>query len=130
MAKPQCPVPGQIYTLAIIEMALELRDSPSLCVLIDGREWPIQNSHLTVEQLLSVPGLGATRWRYSRTTHEWIPCFHAVEPDKVLACIDVARGYDTLFKRRDYWLTPKGFERPPNDGWHWTPAHQPAERRA
>jgi hypothetical protein len=107
------PIKGWAYTLREILEELDLDDSPSLLVALNGRCGPVQDSHLTDKQLLSVPGIAETRWEYIRTTHEWIPCFTYVgEVDVIKACIQWEPYLK--FDKTDsgaWWITPVGFPR-------------------
>lgn len=102
------PIRGRVYTLREIVRDLELLDAPSLG-FADG---VIQDAHCTCEQLLAVPGLADTEWKYICTTHEWIPVFKAVNNDEVRKCVDVV-FYGDVLMRQDYaWITPIGLSRP------------------
>lgn len=106
------PISGVVYTLRDL-LQLNLRDSPSLQIHWQGKVGDIQDAHVTEEQLLSVPGLAETQWRFIRTTHEWIPIFHAVEVEDVLKCVDIEPYIDKyeLLRNPGWWITPKGFPR-------------------
>ncbi len=118
------PYPGNIYTLAQI-MEQDLPDAPSLGFRmapnpsapaeIESVLAVIQDSHLTVEQLLYVPGLADTEWRYIRTTNEQVPVFnYAGELEKLLACVDIEPEIGNFGQEECYgwWVTPKGYPRP------------------
>ena len=109
------PKSGAIYTLAQIENALELDDTPSLYFpRIDGKRGSLQTSHLTREELLSVPGMAESEWQYMHTTEEWIPCFTYVGSTDPKTVVDAEPVIDTYFperEARDVWITPKGFPR-------------------
>jgi hypothetical protein len=108
------PKPQQTYTLREIWEELALLDSPSLQTpvrLPDGGidRSPIQDAHLRVEELLSVPGMAESRWTYQYTTKEWIPVFHFVgEPEDAAKLVDIEPFIDAP---GEHWLTPKGFPR-------------------
>ena len=70
----QDTVRGATYNLRTIYQ-LDLQDSPCLMVMVEGRLYPVQDSHVTIDELLSVPGLADTEWAYRYTTEEWIPVF-------------------------------------------------------
>lgn len=99
------PVRDQIYTLEEILNSLKLPDSPSL--LIDEQNNCIQSSHVTEEELLGVPGISDTRWRYERTTHEWIPLFRYVDDMCITHFCEIQATHDGNGK----WVTPKGYPR-------------------
>ena len=111
--KTNTPVKGSTYNLVEV-FDLSLLDSPSLSFLYNGHQCVIQDSHVTVEEVLSVPGLAATEWRYVRTTSEWIPVFEAINDDAVIACLDIEPEIDPYAEpdaRERFWVTPKGFPR-------------------
>ncbi len=102
------PIRNNVYTLEQITK-LYLRDSPALLVEHNSA---VQESHLTEQQLLSVPGIKDSKWKYIRETHEWIPIFNY--------CSD--EPWQTYFDSEPYvggfgsqanalWVTPKGFPR-------------------
>lgn len=99
------PVRNQNYTLHEILNSLRLPDSPFL--LIDEQNNCIQSSHITQEELLQVPGISGTRWRYVRTTHEWIPLFRYVDDRCISNFCDIQATHDGNGK----WVTPKGYPR-------------------
>ena len=99
------PSRGEIYTLQEIEETLHLKDSPCLLFHHNKTECVIQNSHITSEDLLGIPGFAQTLWRYIHTTEEWIPVFVSTE-SSILEFVDVAIGV-----RGGVWVTPKGFPR-------------------
>lgn len=115
------PRRGQVYTFAQI-CKLELRDSPHL-----GFDHPhhtlkhvkcqcvIQESHITVEQSLSVPGFASTKWEYIRETHEWIPVFKYVDERPITEFVDMEPEVDhpAIVQGRTlgWWVTLKGFPR-------------------
>ena len=99
------PVTQKVYSLRDLIETLELQESPFLMVTIDGYQCLIQSSHITDEDLLAIPGMDETYWKYLRTTNEWIPIFIAVG-DAVMACIDYEKAEDST---DFWWVTPKGF---------------------
>lgn len=108
------PKPGVVYTLAQIHNELSLDDSPSLMIRVGLKSGPVQNAHLTDEQLLSVPGMAGSEWRYLRTTHEWIPCFEYAGSADLKTFFDIEPlkdHYDPVRAARYLWVTPKGFPR-------------------
>lgn len=110
MSKPY-PRRGVVYTLRQILEDLDLDDFPALDFSSEFGRAVIQCSHVTDKQLLSVPGLAGTRWRYKYTTREWIPVFVATDDAAVRDCVDVRNDFDELMQRQDIWVTPKGFPR-------------------
>lgn len=100
------PIPGRVYTLRAL-FQLHLLDSPHLII----NAGVIQTSHLMEDELLSVPGLADTEWRYTRTTHEWIPLFHCVDNAAVLQCVDIRPSLSEFDGPDAKWITPKGFPR-------------------
>ena len=87
---------------------LDLGDSPALNIPGVG---VIQDSHLTVDEMLTVPEFKDTEWKYIRTTDEWIPIFEAVDSEAVLKCVDVTDCIGAFDNPGDKWITPKGFPR-------------------
>lgn len=112
MSKAILPKPGSVYTAKQILLVLELKDSPHLYFSHENRRSVLQNSHLTNEELLSVPGFAETQWTYLRTTDEWIPVFTAVDDDAVRECVDAEPWIDPYDRDPGFWVTPKGFPRP------------------
>lgn len=116
------PVQGRVYTFAEV-CKLDLLDSPSMCMFIDldhpthGEirvDTCIQTSHLTEEEHLQVPGMAESKWRYIRTTSEWIPIFNfaGTNPESLVDIqldTDFDREYDPHKVR--LWCTPKGHKR-------------------
>ena len=99
------PVRGATYNLRTV-YKLDLDDSPCLMVQVEGLWYPVQDSHVTIEEMLSVPGLAETKWSYQFTTHEWVPIFRgpSFKPETFF---DIQR----LEAEDLYWITPKGFPR-------------------
>jgi hypothetical protein len=103
------PRGGEVYTLEQITRELYLRDSPALMVQLNAKMSCVQNSHLTDNELLSVPGFAQTKWRYIRETDEWIPVFHWADAADPCKFLDVEPLNDE--PDRYDWITPKGFRR-------------------
>ena len=99
------PVRGATYNLRTIYQ-LDLQDSPCLMVMVAGRLYPVQDSHVTIDELLSVPGLADTEWAYRYTTEEWIPVFDSCSGQTAFF-FDIQR----MEAEDSYWITPKGFPR-------------------
>ena len=97
------PVRGATYNLRTIYQ-LDLQDSPCLMVMVEGRLYPVQDSHVTIDELLSVPGLADTEWAYRYTTEEWIPVFDSCSGQTAFF-FDIQR----MEAEDSYWITPKGF---------------------
>ena len=114
MKTTQYPRPGHTYTLQQIEKELYLRDSPSLGFHAPIGRSVIQNSHMTVDDLLGVPGWSDTLWEYVRETEEWVPVFRYAGDTAVLA--DLLHLEVDLDPYPDgptptYWAVPKAFPR-------------------
>lgn len=109
MANRVYPRRGQVYTTEEILNTLDLRDSPSLLFIYNGRLSVIQTSHLTDKELLSNPELASLEWTYIRETIEWIPVFHAVDDDAVNRQVDIEQSTHEFDD--SWWVTPKGFHR-------------------
>lgn len=106
---PMYPKSGKTYSLFQIEKELELRDIPSLNFKF-GRYGTIQLSHLTSEQLLSIPLFPETLWVYERETFEWIPIFHYSNENKFPISRFLNLEVD-LENEKIWWATPVGFPR-------------------
>ena len=114
---PRFPQRGEIFTAEEV-FALPLRDCPCLCIAVscdpevEYDDPPIQYSHLTVEQLLSVLGFAESKWRFIKETSEWIPVFEFVgTAEEAALLVDISKEWDDVFKRYSWWVTPKGFPR-------------------
>ncbi len=112
----------QSYSLEEICNVLYLRDGPGLGFTFNGIDGCVQDSHLTVEELLSVPGFKDTQWVYIRETHEWIPVFRYNEkinqPSIDNFCdLEIYEDKYRLNKPNEkfWWCTPKGFPRPQDE---------------
>jgi hypothetical protein len=133
------PIRNTVYTVRQILTEVKLQDMPHFMfwrrspfqMLNDGKDTErlalmtelgfdedvdcvLQHGHVTEEQLLSVPGFAGSRWRYIRTTDEWIPLFRLENHSRD----DVAQWFDLEQYIGDYgqlengWsVTPKGFPR-------------------
>lgn len=112
------PRMGVVYTASQV-FALDLLDSPSFGFWVDGHQAVIQTAHTSIEELLSVPGFAATKWRYLRTTHEWIPVFQAVDNGAVIACMDIEPSIHPFDEPGTFWVTPKGL---PREQYVWSDA--------
>lgn len=108
------PRAGQVYTLRQIEQELYLRDSACLRFTHQDVAGVIQNSHLTSEEMLSVPGFADSQWTYVRETEEWIPVFRYAGSTPITDFIEIEQAIDywTGRKENDWWAVPKGFPRP------------------
>lgn len=106
------PVPGQMYTAMQMYTELKLRDSPYLRVRLPGvREYvPVQTSHLTTMQLLTIPGFAESLWKYQYETKEWIPLF-LLESVEAAKLFDYEKHWDETYETEIFWVTPKGFPR-------------------
>jgi hypothetical protein len=110
------PLRGQKFLLSEV-YNLMLRDSPHFSILLEDadrvtRDACIQNSHLTEEEMLSVPGFKDTQWVYVRETYEWIPIFQYASSNERPITDFVDYGRSTFEYVDDYfWVTPKGFPR-------------------
>lgn len=104
---------NQVYTTAQID-ELDLDDSPALIIVHEGRKGAIQDAHISIS-LGKIPGLADLKWRYSRTTNEWIPIFHLVDgqEEAMLAVLDLVpykNPSEFAYARDDgWWITPKAY---------------------
>jgi hypothetical protein len=115
MNKLRYPVRGQTYTYREIA-SLTLEDSPHLCFRHECQDGVIQTSHVTEEQLMNVPHMADSQWRYIRTTDELIPVFTFVGetdyPDiRKLCNLEQLRDYVTGEPVEGWWATPIGYPR-------------------
>lgn len=111
------PKRNQLYTLEEICNVLYLRDSPALNFIYKDIPGCIQDSHITQEELLSVPGIKDSKWVYVRETFEWIPIFQfaaiTVDQPCISTYVDMEMYKDIyqINKGDSWWATPKGFPR-------------------
>jgi hypothetical protein len=109
------PVRNQTYTYCEI-CKLYLRDSPHLS--FDHQYVPgvIQNSHMTEDEMLSVPLMSESKWIYVRETDEWIPIFrfssYNTTPITDLVDLEKLQTSKSCSDVDFWWATPKGFPRP------------------
>lgn len=97
------PYPNAIFSFLEIN-DLVLGDTPCLLVPVGSQSYPIQDGHVSVEQMLSVPGIKESMWRYIRTTMEGIPIFISMHTEEeCLQWIDISITSD------GYCVSPKGF---------------------
>lgn len=107
---------GVNYTFAQI-LELTLRDGPHLSFKLDvnGKkvEACLQDSHVTDEQLLAVPGFAESVWTYRYETSEWIPIFAYASTNvkPITDLIDYEPWIDPYETRLNFWCTPKGLPR-------------------
>jgi hypothetical protein len=90
---PKYAKPQKVYTFREV-CELTLRDSP--CLLFwdkEGNRANIQDSHMTREEMLSVPGFADSEWRYIRETHEWIPVFTYAGKVDIFTFVEPTREY-------------------------------------
>lgn len=108
------PTPHHVYTLREVYESLLLDGSPWLGFFARGALQSVQTSHMTAEELLSVPGFADTRWAYVRTTSEQVPVFRYVSsPDMqtMFNFVDMTEYKDSATGEWLAWVTPKGFPR-------------------
>lgn len=117
MASKTHPVRNGQYTYSQM-MAMYLDDTPHLMFQVGNVACTVQDSHITQEQLLTVPGFSALLWRYEYTNHEFIPIFKAVDNEAVLQCVDIEPLSDDT---ESLWVTPKGF---PRERYVWVDEHE------
>jgi len=106
------------YTYAEIENHLYLRDSPCLWFSYKGIGCPIQTAHVGFGELLNVPGMAESVWRFKEETDEWIPVFHFVGSEEdILKLVDIVEEIPTYHGQKPgWWVVPKGFPREQYDG--------------
>ena len=105
------PSIGVTYSTRDMLTTLELRDAPGMLVEIDGQLSYIQDSHVTEDQLLSIPGLANQLWEYLYETSEWCPVFKYRGPDPITEFVDYEENRDSFGLEDHWWITPKGFPR-------------------
>lgn len=107
------PKKGYSYTLRQVLQELNLEDTPHLS-FTKGVDQVIQNSHVTYDDLLLVPGFALTLWTYKRTTDESIPIFTWSEEnaEPIEKFVDMVDLIDPFVERKGVlWVTPKGHPR-------------------
>lgn len=107
------PASGKTYKLSQV-FDLSLGDSPCLQIRDVG---VVQDSHLSVEELLSIPGMKDTKWLYIRTTSELIPVFvYALDNFLYTQFFDTEPYKNPVYPEDNLqWVTPKGFPRKQED---------------
>ena len=107
------PASGKTYKLSQV-LDLSLGDSPCLQIRDVG---VVQDSHLNVEELLSIDGIADTNWTYLRTTNELIPVFqYSFDNPSYLEFFDTEPYKNPVYPEDDLqWVTPKGFPRKQED---------------
>ena len=106
------PRSNTTYTLRQIVEELYLRDSPCLGFRLDGKDGVIQDSHVSGEDMLAIPGFADSQWLYVRETEEWIPIFRYVGSQAITDFVDVEDSIDYYtgeVEQNALWVTPKGF---------------------
>lgn len=99
------PKQNQVY-YAVEVFELDLQDSPFL-ILPQGT---VQTTHVSVEDLLDIPGMSELRWRYALTTYEGCPLFYPEStPEELAACFNFGPFNDGYSRENDVCVTPKGF---------------------
>lgn len=101
-----------VYTVEQIDQ-LTLGDLPFLMIELDGDYFPIQHHLDKVGKILK--GL---EFRYIRTTDEWIPIFHCVNPlEDVKKLVEFSVDVDPYIRpgtECDFWLTIKSHPEKPH----------------
>lgn len=103
------PIRSVIYTSEQVLKELKLRDSPFFRLQHRGKLTPIQISHVTTNDLLSIPGFAELEWIYRYETDEWIPVFDAADDEAVAKLLDFEPWEGKEDKH--FWATPKMFPR-------------------
>lgn len=97
---------GNIFTLKDL-LALTLTDTPCLNISHENETYPIQTSHISEEELLSIEGWGKSTWVYKFTTSEWIPIFEAT-PDFNKDLVHIESREVQYLGESDIIVEPKG----------------------
>jgi len=104
------PKQGAIYTAKQILEELDLMDSPFFRFHHNNEIQVIQTSHCGDGALLEVPGFAESRWRYERTTDEWIPLFMLDVDQDITEWVDMEPDNNPYVdNNRVMYVTPKGF---------------------
>lgn len=103
------PIRSLTYTSEQVFRELKLRDSPFLRLYHCDKLTPIQTSHITPDELLSIPGFAELEWIYRYETDEWIPVFDAAD-DKAVAKLLNFEPWEGK-EDKHLWTTPKMFPR-------------------
>lgn len=106
------PKVNEIYTLNQICNVLELDDIPCLEFKF-GRYGNVQMSHVTDKEILSIPLFSETKWKYIKTTFEWIPIFKYSEENKYPISRFLLLEVD-IENPNVWWACPIGF---PKEQW-------------
>jgi hypothetical protein len=109
------PVRNQVYTAADIYNTLYLMDSPCLMVKHGDLTGPVQESHVTIDGLLGVPGFADSLWKFQRTTSESIPVFIYAGHTPATEIVDIVEYKPKYHADKALWITPKGFPRERDD---------------
>lgn len=106
------PTPGATYSYREICETLMLRDTPCLSFFDEDGRQVIQDSHMTEEEMLEVPGFAESKWVYERETHEWIPIFRYAKDNtgSIMEIIDKVDKTNCQEHECVYFL-PKGTDR-------------------
>jgi hypothetical protein len=70
------PEYNQVYTLEEIINVLSIPDMPSLNFEYNNNNYSIDIAQISTENLLNIPGMKESKWKFHKTTHEWIPIFY------------------------------------------------------
>lgn len=86
-------------------MDFNLPDSPCLLVPMGVLHYPVQDGHLSQIELLNVPGVKDSMWKYLRTTKEGVPVFVSEHSEQeCLQWFDIAPNKG----QSGYVVSPKG----------------------
>ncbi|AXG66978.1 hypothetical protein HOU08_gp252 [Dickeya phage vB_DsoM_JA29] len=125
------PTRGKTYTFEQLN-DMELRDSPFLRFRtknINGEDViaVIQTSHVTDEQLASIPGFSESLWTFQYETDEWIPLFMFAEKSPIEDLVDCEEAIDPYrWEEVGVYATPKGF---PCEQYYYRDEHGVIRRR-
>jgi hypothetical protein len=106
------PVTGAIYTL--LEMTeLSLPDEPFLRFRHQGEIAVIQEGGtISTEELLAIPEIANSKWRYQYTTHEYIPLFMYAGESDILELVTVEDNLHNDHGDDPFWAYFKADPRP------------------
>lgn len=106
---------NQVYTLTQILNELKLDDSPFLNFEHEGRKGVIQSSSCSDAEMLAIPHMADSQWRYSRTTDEMCPIFYYAATNTVpiteLVDLEPLIDWDNTIDPKNWWAVAKGYPR-------------------
>jgi hypothetical protein len=103
------PESNQIYTLHEIINVLSIPDIPSLNFNYNNNDYYIDLAQISYENLLNIPGMKESKWKFYNTTHEWIPIFWYADDDiDINTIVDFNKYID--YNKTITIVNPKGYK--------------------